>query len=74
MPVTLDPDAAAVYKAFLDAGRPAYESVSPAEAREFYLQARAVTNPEAPELKSVAPLSIPSSSGDSQAPETPPHR
>ena len=32
MPVTLDPDAAAVFKAFQDAGRPAYESVSPAEA------------------------------------------
>ena len=46
MPVTLDPDAAAVYKAFLEAGRPAYETVSPAEAREFYLQARFATNPE----------------------------
>ena len=54
MPVTLDPDAAAVFKAFQEAGRPAYETVSPAEAREFYLQARVVTNPEPPELKSVA--------------------
>src|ERR1700722_10623880 len=60
MPVTLDPDAAAVYKAFLDAGRPAYETVSPAEAREFYLQARFVSNPEPPELKSIEPLAIPS--------------
>jgi len=63
MPVTLDPDAAAVYKAFLDAGRPAYESVSPAEAREFYLQARFVSNPEPPELKSIEPLAIPSPAG-----------
>ena len=53
MPVVLDPDAAAVYKAFQEAGRPPYETLSPAEAREFYLQGRVVTNPEPPELKSV---------------------
>jgi acetyl esterase len=63
MPVTLDPDAAAVYKAFLDAGRPPYETVSPAEAREFYLQARFVSNPEPPELASIEPLAIPSPAG-----------
>src|SRR6202000_3095960 len=44
-------------------GRPAYETLTPSEAREFYLQARPVTNPEAPELKSVTPRSIPSPSG-----------
>ena len=63
MPVTLDPDAAAVFKAFQDAGRPPYESVSPAEAREFYLQARFASNPEPPELKSIEPLVIPSPAG-----------
>ncbi len=63
MPVTLDPDAAAVFKAFQEAGRPPYESVSPAEAREFYLQARFVSNPEPPELKSIEPLAIPSPGG-----------
>ena len=63
MPVTLDPDAAAVFKAFQEAGRPPYETLSPAEAREFYLLARVVTNPEPPELKSVAPLSIPAPHG-----------
>jgi acetyl esterase len=63
MPVRLDPDAAAVFKAFQEAGRPPYESVSPAEAREFYLQARLVTNPEPPELQSVQPLDIPSKAG-----------
>jgi acetyl esterase len=63
MPVTLDPDAAAVFKAFQDAGRPAYESVSPAEAREFYSQARFVSNPEPPELQSIEPLAIPSPAG-----------
>jgi acetyl esterase len=63
MTVTLDPDAAAVFKAFQEAGRPAYETLSPAEARAFYLQARFVTNPEPPALQSVAPLAIPSPAG-----------
>jgi acetyl esterase/lipase len=63
MPVTLDPDAAAVFKAFQEAGRPPYESVSPAEARELYLKARVVTNPEPPELKSVQALAIPAPAG-----------
>ncbi len=63
MPVVLDPDAAFVYKAFQDAGRPAYETLTPPEAREYYLQARLVTNPEPPELKSVDPLAIPAPHG-----------
>ena len=63
MPVTLDPDAAAVFKAFQEAGRPPYETVSPAEARDLYLKGRVVTNPEPPELKLVAPLTIPSPAG-----------
>ena len=63
MPVTLDPDAAAVFKAFQDAGRPPYESGTPAEARELYLKGRVVSNPEPPELKSVQPLAIPSPDG-----------
>jgi acetyl esterase len=58
MPVTLDPDAAFVYKAFQEAGRPAYETLSPEEAREYYRQARLVTNPDPPELKSVEALAI----------------
>ena len=63
MPVTLDPDAAAVFKAFQEAGRPPYETLTPQEAREFYLAGRPVTNPEPPELKSVEPLSIPAPHG-----------
>lgn len=63
MPVILDPDAAAVYQAFLESGRPPYDTVSPSEARELYLQGRVVTNPEPPELKSVAPLAIPAPCG-----------
>jgi acetyl esterase len=64
MPVTLDPDAAAVFKAFQEAGRPPYETVSPAEARELYLKGRLITNPEPPELKAVQPLAIPSPARD----------
>ncbi len=63
MPVTLDPDAAAVFKAFQEAGRPAYETLTPAEARAFYLAARVVSNPEPPELESVRPLAIPAPHG-----------
>ena len=75
MPVTLDPDAAAVFKAFQEAGRPPYETLTPKEAREFYLAGRLVTNPEPPELKSVEPLSIPAPHGSIPArvytPKTP---
>jgi acetyl esterase len=63
MPVVLDPDAAAVYKAFQEAGRPPYETVPPATAREMYLAARAVSHPEPPELESAGPLSIPAAHG-----------
>jgi len=63
MPIVLDPDAAAVYKAFLEAARPPYETLTPQQARADYLAARPATNPEPPELRSVAPLSIPASHG-----------
>ena len=63
MPVTLDPDAAAVFKAFQEAGRPPYEKLSAAEARAYYLAGRPVTNPEPPELASVTPLAIPAPHG-----------
>jgi len=63
MPVVLDPDAAAVYKAFLEAKRPPYENGTPAEAREMYMAARFATNPEPPQLESATPLSIPAPHG-----------
>lgn len=63
MPVVLDADAAAVYKAFQEAGRPAYETLTPPEVRAYYLQGRVATNPEPPELARVAPLSIPAPHG-----------
>ncbi|MBR0990301.1 alpha/beta hydrolase [Bradyrhizobium japonicum] len=63
MPVVLDPDAAAVYRAFQEAGRPAYEALTAPEARAYYAQARFATNPEPPELARVAQLSIPATQG-----------
>ncbi len=64
MPVTLDPDAAAVFKAFQEAGRPPYETLTPAEgARVLFGRPAFVTNPEPPELQSVAPLAIPAPHG-----------
>ena len=58
MPVSLDPDAAAVLNAFREAGRPPYETLSPVEARQVYLAGRVVTNPEPPKLASVESLEI----------------
>jgi acetyl esterase len=63
MPVVLDPDAAAVYKAFLEANRPPYENGTPVQAREMYLAARFVSNPEPPELESARDVSIPAPHG-----------
>lgn len=63
MPVILDPDAAAVFKAFQEAGRPPYENGTPAEARAFYLQARFVSNPDAPEMASVKAMTVPGPAG-----------
>jgi acetyl esterase len=63
MPVVLDPDAAAVYRAFQEAGRPAYETLTAAEARAYYAQARFATNPEPPELARVEALAIPAPHG-----------
>jgi acetyl esterase len=63
MPVVLDPDAAAVYKAFLQADRPPYETLTAAEARADYSQARFASNPEPPELARVEALAIPAPHG-----------
>ena len=63
MPVVLDPDAAAVYKAFQEAGRPAYETLTAPEAREYYRAARVAVNPEPPALESTREISIPAPHG-----------
>jgi acetyl esterase/lipase len=63
MPVTLDADAAAVHQAFREAGRPAYETLTPDEARAYYLAARHVTNPEPPGIAEVQQHDIPAPHG-----------
>ena len=63
MPVVLDPDAAAVLAAFREAGRPPYETLSPPEAREWYLKARAVAQPEPPAMASVKASTVPGPAG-----------
>jgi len=67
MPVTLDPDAAAVLAAFRAAGRPPYETLTPAQAREMYLAARPVSQPEPPKIASAESLTIPGPAGDMPA-------
>lgn len=64
MPVTLDPDAAAVLAAFRAAGRPPYETLTPVQAREMYLAARPVSQPEPPKIASAESLIIPGPAGD----------
>ncbi|MGP9812766.1 alpha/beta hydrolase [Rhodopseudomonas sp. NSM] len=64
MPAKLDPDAAAVYKAFQDAGRPAYEDLTAEEARAYYDAARLVSNPDPRELASIQSIAIPGPAGD----------
>ena len=63
MPVVLDPDAAFVLNAFREAGRPPYETLTPKEAREFYLAGRVVSHPEPPEMASVQNSTIPGPGG-----------
>ena len=63
MPVTLDPDAAAVFKAYQEAGRPPYETVSPAEARELYLKPASSPIPSRPNSSRCRALAIPSPAG-----------
>ncbi len=67
MPVTLDPDAAAVLAAFRAAGRPPYETLTPAQARAMYLAARPASQPEPPAIASAEPLAIPGPAGDISA-------
>ena len=63
MPVTLDPDAAAVFKAFQEAGRPAYETLTPPRLASSIWRPASSAIPEPPELESVRPLAIPAPHG-----------
>jgi acetyl esterase len=64
MPVTLDPDAATIYKIFQESGRPPYETVTPQEARELYLKGCLAASPAPPELASISALAIPAPHGE----------
>jgi acetyl esterase/lipase len=63
MPITLDPSAAAVIKAFRDAGRPPLDTLSPVEARAASALGRQIVQPEPREMKRVENLSAPSPDG-----------
>lgn len=63
MPVVLDADAALVFRAFQEAGRPPIETLTPAEARQQYLASREVLSPDPPALEAVTPIEIPGPAG-----------
>jgi len=63
MPVILDADAAAVFRAFREAGRPPIETLTPTEARQQYLASREALNPEPPALRAVTSIEIPGPAG-----------
>jgi acetyl esterase len=63
MPVTLDPDASAVFQAMKEANRPTYDTVPPAEAREMSRQTRAAVQPDPPQMASIENLGVPASHG-----------
>src|SRR4051794_22544014 len=63
MPITLDPSAAAVIKAFRDAGRPPLDTLSPVDARAASALGRAIVQPEPRAMKRVENLNAPSPDG-----------
>ena len=63
MAITLDPSAAAVIKAFRDAGRPPLDTLSPVDARAASALGRAIVQPEPRDMKRVENLNAPSLGG-----------
>jgi acetyl esterase len=63
MPVILDPDAAAVFKAMKEANRPPYETLPATEARELSRQGRAAVQPDPPDIASVENVPVPAPHG-----------
>src|SRR5579859_3397727 len=63
MPITLDPSAAAVIKAFRDAGRPPLDTLSPVDARAASALGRPIVQPDPREMKRVEDLHAPAPHG-----------
>jgi acetyl esterase len=63
MPVTLDPDASAVFQAMKEANRPPYDTVSPAEAREMSRQTRPAVQPDPPDMAAIENVPVPAPHG-----------
>ena len=60
----LDPDAQRVLDLIREAGRPPYETLTPAEAREFYRAGRRILQPDPPEVAGVRNLKAPGPRGE----------
>ena len=60
---TLHPDAQRVLDLIKEAGRPPYETLPPAEARELYRKSRHVLQPEPPPVAAVRDLAAPAPHG-----------
>src|SRR5215469_6676580 len=60
---TLDADAERVLDLIRQSGRPPYETLAPAEARELYRKGRTVLQPDPPDVAEVSDLSAPGPAG-----------
>ena len=61
---TLDPDCQRVLDLIREAGRPPYEKLTPAEAREFYRAGRRILQPDPPEVAEVRNLTARGPAGE----------
>jgi acetyl esterase len=62
--MSLDPDAQRVLDLMRESGRPAVETLTPQEAREFYRTSRGALQPEPEQVAEVKPLAAPGPAGD----------
>lgn len=60
----LDPDALTLLDMMRAAGRPAFETLTPDEARAAYMAGRAVVQPEPEEVAAIRDLTVPGAQGD----------
>ena len=62
--MSLDPDARRVLDLMQETGRPALETLTPQEAREFYRSSRRAMQPDPEQVAEVKPLVAPGPAGD----------